>query len=90
MRGGVQKVYDIHGNYTLYSVTDPTVVRGSGNLLKDTVYRSYHDQYHNNAVEFVERLTVIDRHGQTLFELTNKTLGVRPAQWTWRDLQGGQ
>ena len=83
--------YDTHGEYTWHSVTDPTVTYGSsGNLLNDTVGLLNLSKGYTNPVEFVERLTVIDRNGRALFELTNTTPGECPAQWTWNDLQGDQ
>jgi hypothetical protein len=89
-KGKMMIEFDTHGEYTLHSVTDPTVTYGnSRNCLNDTVGLLNQTKY-PNPVEFVERLTVIDRNGQALFELTNTTPGERPAQWTWNDLQGDQ
>jgi hypothetical protein len=81
-------VYDTQGGYTRRSITDPAVTRGrSGNLLNDAV-GELNRRVYDNPVEFVRRLTVIDQTGQALFELTNTTPGICPAQWIWRDLQG--
>jgi hypothetical protein len=85
--GDAQKVYDTHGGYKVCSITDPTVTRGEGNLLKDTVDALNKIRY-DNPIESVTRLTVIDLTGQAICELTNTTPNVRPAQWTWKDLQG--
>jgi hypothetical protein len=87
--GDAQKVYDTHGGYRGCSITDPTVPRGkNGNLLQDTVDELNRKGYYENPVECVTRLTVIDLTGQALFELTNTTPNMCPAQWTWKDLQG--
>ena len=89
--GGVIKEYDTHGNYVLRSVTDQNVIYRDGNLLEEVVDLLNKSKWYNKPVpvEFIERLTVIDRHGQALFELTNKEKpGKLPTQWEWRDLQG--
>ena len=89
-KGGIIMKFDTHGEYTRHSVTNPTVTYGSSvSLLKSTVgLLNRRSEEYENPVEFVERLTVIDRNGQALFEVTNTTPGVHPTQWTWRDLQG--
>ena len=86
-------VFDTHGKYMKLSVADtnPRVkILAKGNLLDKTVdnLNRQDEHYKKQPVERVKRLTVLDRNGRVLFELTNKEPGVRPAEWTWRDLQG--
>lgn len=85
--GDAEIVFDTHGNYTRRSLADPTVTRGRGGNLLDDAIGELNRRVYDNPVEFVRRLTVIDQNGRAIFELINTTPGVRPARWTWRDLQ---
>ena len=90
MGGDAQLVYNTHGEHTVCSVADPTVIRrGPINVLEEVVNNSNLSKaYDELPVEFIRRLNVIDENGQALFELTNQDPGVKYARWTWKDLQG--
>ncbi len=83
-------MYDTHGECTQFADTDLTETPGK-NLLQRTVDTLNNPKFKfENPIKFVERLNVIDRNGRALFELINETPRIRPARWTWKDLQGGQ
>ena len=90
--GDAELMYYSNGDYIKRSIADPTKTYGNPrNVLRDAVSKLHLPKtYDKLPVEFIKRLNVIDGNGQMLFELTNETPGVRPAQWTWKDLQGGQ
>ena len=83
--------YNDRGEISITGLTLPPgkSISGNKNILDNIVetLNTNANYYDKHPIELLDKVTMIDRNGQALFEITNETPGIKPARWTWRDLR---
>ena len=90
-RGKGLMEYNDRGEISITGLTLPPgkSISGNKNILDNIVetLNTNANYYDKHPIELLDKVTMIDRNGQALFEITNETPGIKPARWTWRDLR---